>query len=193
MHMNNPHQLMFRLVALSVLCMSFACGGGSNSDASDSISESQGTFTLLSDIDVDGAELPADFTCDGSGFSPALSWSNAPAGTKEFALLMSTITVDNETKYNWVLYHIPATTTGFVENSSGVGTTGMGSHGASLAYEPPCSQGPGSKLYTFTLYALSSTPQLSAAADQVTGEVLTEAISSITLGSATLNMSYTRP
>lgn len=181
------------LAALSVLCMTFACGGGSSGDASDTIPVSHGTFTLMSDIDVDSAELPSDYTCDGRGISPALSWSDAPAGTKEFALLMSTITVDNDIKYNWVLYHIPAASTGLAENSSGVGTTGAGSHGASLAYEPPCSQGPGSKLYTFTLYALSGIPQVPAEADQVTGEVLAGAISSITLGSATLDLSYTRP
>ena len=152
----------------------------------------QGSFSLTSDVGVDGGTLPADYTCDGTGSSPALSWSNAPAGTKEFALMMTTLPGDGTTKWSWVLYGIPATTTSLTKNSSGVGILGV-SHRSTMAYEPPCSQGPGAKLYTLTLYALSESPQLPDAADQVTGDVLTKAISSITLGSASLNLSYTRP
>ena len=107
--------------------------------------------------------------------------------------MMTTLPGDGTTKWSWVLYGIPATTTGLARNSSGVGIFGTGSHGSTMAYEPPCSQGPGAKLYTFTLYALSESPQLPDAADQVTGDALTEAISSITLGSASLNLSYARP
>ena len=191
--MSRIHQLIFRIAVPALVCLTFACGGGASSDASTSTSVSQGIFTLTSDVAVDDGELPADYTCDGSGASPSLTWSNVPAGTKEFALIMSTITVDGETKYNWVLYHIPVTATGLARNSSGVGIAGAGSHGSTLAYEPPCSQGPGPKVYTFTLYALSGSPQLPAEANQVTGDVMAKAISSIALGSAALNLSYTRP
>ena len=151
---------------------------------------SQETFSLTSDAGVDGGSLPLEYTCDGAGSSPALSWLDVPAGAKEFALIMSTIAPDG-TKYNWILYHIPATTTGLAKNSTGVGTLGAGSNGATRAYEPPCSQGPGAKLYTFTMYALSASPSLPAA-NQVTGEVIIGAMASITLGKATLNLSYTR-
>ena len=107
--------------------------------------------------------------------------------------MMTTLPVDGTTKWNWVLYSIPATTTGLAKNSTGVGIPGVGSNGPSMAYQPPCAQGPGPKLYTFTLYALSASPILPGAADQVTGAVLTQAISSITLASVSLNLSYTRP
>jgi len=117
---------------------------------------------------------------------------NAPAGVKEFALIMTTLPGDGTTKWSWVLYSIPGTTTSLAKNSTGVGILGVGSRGPTMAYEPPCSQGPGAKLYTLTLYALSESPQLPAA-NQVTGDVLTSAISSITIGSASLNLSYTRP
>jgi phosphatidylethanolamine-binding protein (PEBP) family uncharacterized protein len=150
-------------------------------------------FSLTSDAGVDGGLLPAEYTCDGTGSSPALSWSNAPAGAKEFALMMTTLPVDGGTKWNWVLYGIPGTTSFLAKNSSGVGIPGVGSHGASKGYQPPCSQGPGAKLYTFTLYALSASPILPSASEEVTGEVLSRAISSITLGSASLNLSYARP
>jgi phosphatidylethanolamine-binding protein (PEBP) family uncharacterized protein len=153
----------------------------------------QGTaFTLTSDAGVDGGTLPVEYTCDGDGSSPALSWSHAPAGTTEFALLMTTLPGDGSTKWNWVLYGIPASATGLAKNTSGVGTAGVGSDGPTMAYQPPCSQGPGPKTYTFTLYALSASPSLPSAAVQVTGDALTNSIASITLASTSLSLSYTR-
>ena len=106
---------------------------------------------------------------------------------------MTTQQGDGITKWNWVLYNIPAGTTSLAKNSTGVGTAGVGSAGPTTGYQPPCSQGPGPKQYTFTVYALSAAPTLPTSASQVTGAVLTTAISSITLGSASLTLSYTRP
>jgi len=173
-----------------------ACGGAGSSSAAPSqasLSQAGSSFTLTSPVAADGGMLPADYTCDGAGSTIALSWSNAPAGTREFALMMTTLPGDGTTKWNWVLYAIPGSATGLDKNSSGVGTPGVGSDGPQAAYQPPCSQGPGAKLYTFTLYALSASPSLPAPANQVTGAVLTGAIASITLSSASLRLSYTRP
>ncbi|MCX6700765.1 MAG: PEGA domain-containing protein [Methanomicrobiales archaeon] len=150
-------------------------------------------FSLTSDIGVNGGKIPIEYTCDGSGSTPALSWSGAPAGTKEFALMMTTIPVDSQTRWNWVLYGIPGSVTSLAKDSSGVGTLGTGSHGTIMNYDPPCPQGPGEKVYTFTLYALSGSPMLPGNTAEVTGPVLTDAISSLTIGKASLNLSYARP
>jgi hypothetical protein len=48
---------------------------------------------------------------------------------------------------------------------------------------------PGAKDDTFTLYALSGSPALPAKPEAVTGPVLTSAISPVTLGTASLNLS----
>jgi phosphatidylethanolamine-binding protein (PEBP) family uncharacterized protein len=106
--------------------------------------------------------------------------------------MVTTTPVDGSTRWNWVLYGIPSSATGLDENSQGVGTVGTGSHGTVMQYDPPCPQGPGAKTYTFTLYALSASPSLPDSGDQVTGEVLTNAISSITLDKASLDLSYGR-
>lgn len=151
-----------------------------------------GSFILTSAAGADGGTLPADYTCDGTGSTIALSWSNAPTGTKEFALLLTSLPGDGTTKYNWVLYGIPATTLSLAKDSYGVGTLGVGSDGPMVAYQPPCSQGTGAKVYSYTIYALSASPSLSVVSDQVTGAVLANAISPITLSSASLNLSYTR-
>lgn len=151
-----------------------------------------GTFVLTSDAGAEGGKLPDDYSCDGSGASPALSWSGVPDGTEEFALMMTTLPVDGSTRWNWVLYHIPVTATGIARNGSSLGILGTGNHGTVMMYDPPCSQGPGAKVYTFTLYALSASPELPANPEEVTGPALTSAISSITLDKAVLNLNHAR-
>ncbi len=150
------------------------------------------SFTLSSAVGVEGGVLPADYTCDGTGSSPALSWTNPPAGTQQFALLMTTLPGDGTTKWNWVLHDIPAATRSLGKDSFGLGTPGVGSDGPYVGYQPPCSQGPGAKVYTFTLYALSTAPTLPSSGP-VSGSTLNSAIAGITLGTATLNLNYTRP
>jgi phosphatidylethanolamine-binding protein (PEBP) family uncharacterized protein len=177
-------------LAISLLAASImACGGGS---ATTSNTASSTAFALTSSVAAEGGALPADYTCDGTSASPPLAWANAPAGTQEFALLMTTIPVTGPIKYNWVLSGIPAGTNSLARNTVGVGTAGVGSDGPLASYQSPCSQGPGLKIYTFTLYALSASPSLSVAANAVTGPTLSSAIASVTLGSAVLNLNYAR-
>ncbi len=90
------------------------------------------------------------------------------------------------------VYDIPADLTSLPKNSIGIGTLGTNSVNDRTEYAPPCSKGPGEKIYTYTVYALSAQPQLSVPASQVTRDVLLEAIQNITLASAELNVTYTR-
>lgn len=170
-----------------------ACGGaGSNSTASSGTATGS-SFTITSTAGSDGGVLPSTYTCDGASSTPPLAWSNPPSGTAAYAVVMSTIPGPGTTKYNWLLYDIAAGVTSLPVNVSGVGTLGSADDGAGLGYAPPCSSGPGTKLYTFTVYALSGKPDLSAySANQVTGAVLLQAISPLTLGSASITLSNTR-
>jgi phosphatidylethanolamine-binding protein (PEBP) family uncharacterized protein len=175
-----------------------ACGGNSSSTTTGTSSTSistatsgtSGTFSITSSAAVSGA-LPAAYTCDGPGSSPALSWANPPAGTTEYAVLMTTLPGDGTTKYNWVLHGIPALKTALLKDSYGVGTPGVGSDGPIAGYQAPCSQGLGAKSYTFTVYALSASPTL-AANVVATGASLAAAMASITVGKASIDLSYNR-
>lgn len=151
-----------------------------------------GKFALSSPAVAEGGALPIEYTCDGTGSTLALNWSGAPSGTKEYALLMTTLPGDGTTKWSWVLYSIPASRTALAKDTFGIGTLGTGSDNPGPAYDPPCSQGPGTKIYTFTLYALSGSPAISLPPAQVTGNVVADAIAPLTLGSATLNVAATR-
>lgn len=148
-------------------------------------------FTLSSPAFVDGGTLPRAFTCDGVGTSPPLSWTTPPRGTTELALLMTTEAKDG-TKWNWVLYTIPSSASSLAEGSVGVGVAGLTSDGPALAYAPPCSQGPGAKVYTFALYALSGHPALPADPRAVTGAALAASMESLVLARSTLAVSYSR-
>jgi phosphatidylethanolamine-binding protein (PEBP) family uncharacterized protein len=162
-------------------CCSFSCSAGA-CDA---------TFTLTSSAFADGGTLPASYTCDGAGLSPPLSWSGAPAGTAEFAILMTTPALDG-TRWNWVLYGIPPGVGSLDAGTSGVGTAGLTSDGPELRYYPPCSTGPGDKPYTFTIHALSGSPVPGVPAAQVDGATLTAAIAPLTLATRQVTVTYAR-
>lgn len=138
-----------------------------------------------------GGQLPAEFTCDGAGVSPPLAWAGAPADTVEFAVLMSTLPGDGTTKWNWVLFAVPPGVGELPRAVSGVGVFGVGSDGPQAAYQPPCSQGPGAKEYTFTVYALSR--RLTQGATPATGLSIQTQAASAALATGTLRVTYTRP
>lgn len=153
---------------------------------------SDGTFKLSSTEVTEGGALPIEFTCDGANATLPLTWSGAPAGTQSYAVIMNYIPTGEESHWYWILYGIPATVTSLAKNSTEIGVLGTNSQDGKVAYAPPCSKGPGPKIYTYTVYALSAEPTISVAADQVNRETLLAAIQDITLASAALNVIYTR-
>jgi len=126
------------------------------------------TFTLTSaDIPANSrikdAQVFNGFGCTGKNISPALSWKNAPADTKSFALLVFDPDAPTGSGWwHWIAYNIPPQTTALaagagVADGSGLpagsvqGNTDFGAPG----YGGPCPP-PGSKPhhYIFTLHAL---------------------------------------
>src|SRR3990167_951666 len=73
----------------------------------------------------DGGQIPVKFSqaapgvAPGEGLSPALNWTNVPAGTQSFVLNMRDMdVVRNKTtddQAHWVVWNIPATATGLPE------------------------------------------------------------------------------
>jgi phosphatidylethanolamine-binding protein (PEBP) family uncharacterized protein len=108
-------------------------------------------------------------------------------------VVMHHIAPDNEIKWYWILYNIPATVHELARNTTGIGTLGNNSVNGQVGYEPPCSQGPGPKTYILTVYALSAPVEISVPPEQVTREVILAAMADRTLGSAQLPVTYSRP
>src|SRR5215468_7167942 len=73
----------------------------------------------------DGGQIPVKFSqaaegaAPGEGTSPAITWSNVPAGTQSFVLNMHDMeVVRNKTtddQAHWVVWNIPAAATGLPE------------------------------------------------------------------------------
>jgi Raf kinase inhibitor-like YbhB/YbcL family protein len=149
-------------------------------------------FVLKSSKVVEGGALPRDYTCDGLSATLPLEWSGAPSGTKSFAVVMHYIPPEVTPYWYWIVYNIPPNVTKLPKNVQGIGTLGNNSVNGKTQYSPPCSKGPGEKIYTYTVYALSAEPQLTVPASKVNGDVLLAAIKDITLASAQLNVTYSR-
>ena len=84
-------------------------------------------FTITSSAFTNGGNIPSKFTCDAgqTSPSPALTWTDAPAGTKSFVLIMDDPDVPMPGGFtHWVLADIPGTATnlpeGFQTGSLGV-------------------------------------------------------------------------
>ncbi|MCX7428946.1 MAG: SUMF1/EgtB/PvdO family nonheme iron enzyme [Planctomycetia bacterium] len=171
-------------------------GGGEGNDRSprpDAQPRSRsGSFVLRSSEVADGGTLPTEFTGDGASATLPLAWTGAPAGTKGYAIIMHHIDPEGNAKWYWILYNIPATVQRLPKNARGVGTLGNNSVNERTEYAPPHSKGPGPKTYIYTVYALSAPPQLTVPPTEVNRDVLLAAMKDGILGSAELQVVYTR-
>jgi len=126
-------------------------------------------FSLESSAFSDGGMLPKKYTIDGESISPPLSWSNAPEGTKSFALLMTDSDIPPQFPgffVHWMIYDIPSSVTSLEEGASPGGKLPAGvkevpnQYGAFGMADMACGYGTCWPIgeqphrYVFTLYAL---------------------------------------
>ncbi len=112
------------------------------------------TFTLTITAFADGGMIPAKFTCEGDNVSPELRWSDAPANTRGYALIMDDPDAPAGTFTHWVLFDVPAERSSLAVGAGTVGVEGKNDFGRA-GYGGPCPpRGHGPHRYTFTLYAL---------------------------------------
>jgi len=149
------------------------------------------SFVLSSPDMQPGVTMPVQFTCDGLSQSPSLSWTNGPTGTKGYAIAMHHIPGPGDTHWYWVVYDIPSSAHSVPAGGPAPGAVGTNSVNNQLAYAPPCSKGPGPKLYTITVYALSQTPGF-APGSAVSRDQLLAAIANTTLASSSIDVTYSR-
>ncbi|PHS30466.1 MAG: YbhB/YbcL family Raf kinase inhibitor-like protein [Sulfurovum sp.] len=122
------------------------------------------TFTLQS-ADVQGQLTKTQefngFGCSGANQSPELHWSNAPKGTKSFALTMYDADAPTGSGWwHWIIINIPSTSKQIVSNASSKHLLPKGAVETMTDYGsasfggacPP--KGDKAHNYTFTLHAL---------------------------------------
>ena len=155
------------------------------------------SMTLGSPDFKNGGNLPVDFTCDGKGVSPSLSWSNIPENAQSLVVIMDTIPgplrpgeTDIGKHFYLTIFNIPTTVSSISAGVTNIGTFGQNFQGKKLGYTPPCSQGPGSKKYSIYLYALSS--KLTMSATDATENSLNAAMSGKIISTAEISVFYSR-
>ena len=120
------------------------------------------SIEIKSDAFVSGQSIPAKYTCTGTNISPALTWSDPPAATKSFALIMDDPDAPG-TWVHWVLYNIPSDVRSLQETADTSGMSVGKNSSGNLHYDGPCPPS-GMHRYFFKLYALDSTLSLSPGA-----------------------------
>jgi Raf kinase inhibitor-like YbhB/YbcL family protein len=143
-------------------------------------------LVLASSTFANGATVPRTMVavaCGGSNVSPELHWSDVPAGTRSFALIVHDPDAPHPGGfYHWVMYDLPVSLTRLPGSAkiamqrSGRNDTG------STGYFGPCPPPGKVHHYHFTLYALDvarigATQPLTAAELQarIRGHVLAQA------------------
>lgn len=125
----------------------------------------KGRFGVNSPSFRDGAMLAPDDAnggpCGGRNLFPGLTWHDAPAGTRSFAVIV----FDRDARkgrgvVHWVAYGYPPETTGIPESATAPAgpITGVGTRG-DATYDGPCPpQGDPPHRYLYTVYALDLEP-----------------------------------
>jgi Raf kinase inhibitor-like YbhB/YbcL family protein len=158
-----------------------------------STQEASMALTLSSPAFAAGKSIPVKFTCRGQNVSPALAWSGAPSNTAYYALIVDDPDAPIGTFVHWVIYNIPASSTGLPEGVPQTPTldTGavQGTNGAGEQfYYGPCPPS-GTHRYFFKLYALDTKLTLSSGA---TASQLTKAMQGHILSQGELMGTFSR-
>jgi Raf kinase inhibitor-like YbhB/YbcL family protein len=112
-------------------------------------------FTLSSEAFAYDDEIPRRHSCEGQDISPALSWSDPPAGTRALALIVDDPDAPRGTFTHWVAWNIDPMAGGLGEGepAAGEGRNDFGTAGWSGPCPPP---GHGAHRYFFRLHALDA-------------------------------------
>ena len=126
-------------------------------------------LTLTTTAFPDGGEIPAKFA-GADGVSPKLEWSNVPANTATFALIMHDPDVAlqrrNDDVLHWMMFNIPGTSRGLPEGMPAAGQMSDGTVQAMNLRKALGYMGPGASAagphhhYTFELFALDTKLEL---------------------------------
>lgn len=202
----------FSASALALALSLLVVCGGSDAQAQTPV------FTLSSpDIEagstISSKHILKGFGCTGQNISPALVWSNVPAGTKSLVLqLFDPDAPTGSGFWHWAVYNIPPTATGLVQGAGNdasklpAGAFGgsndlfdTGLIGGNTNYGGPCApEGDPPHRYVFTLYALAvdkvevagGVPK--TATPTLYSFVINKAIGSALLGKASLTANFGR-
>ena len=143
-------------------------GGGGAAPAAPAMKLSSPAFAT-------GSAIPQKFGCgaDPVNVSPALQWSDLPAGTQSLALLMTDLDYRPQKSVqpflHWMVWNIPASSKGLPEGVPAKSPLDDGAvqllakgRGGMVGYRSPCPPAGPPHHYVFTLFALDGKLDLPA-------------------------------
>ncbi|WP_194924188.1 YbhB/YbcL family Raf kinase inhibitor-like protein [Catenulispora pinisilvae] len=122
-------------------------------------------MTLTSPDFRDGGRLPSwtlwgkDPACPGKDLAPALRWTNPPAGTKGFAVVVNDVDTPQSPGFtHWIVYNIPGDVTSLAGHGSNPYSEGATDYdGVTTGFAGPCPPPTGQRHhYVFRIYALDT-------------------------------------
>ncbi|RIE06601.1 YbhB/YbcL family Raf kinase inhibitor-like protein [Candidatus Cryosericum terrychapinii] len=128
-------------------------------------------ITVTSTAFTPGKPIPIKYTGQGENISPDLSWKDAPDGVVSFALVCDDPDAPAGTWVHWIIWNIPATSTGLAQgvpantslsDGSVQGTTSAGTSG----YHGPMPPRGNAHRYYFRVYTLDTMLSLPASANR---------------------------
>jgi len=206
--------------ALSVFVLALAgCAGSMPTLPSLGLGASAGAFTLSSPDIPAGSVIASRFVlngfgCKGENVSPALVWSNPPAGTKSYAIQVYDPDAPTGSGFwHWGVYNIPASVTSLAQGAGNSAATlpagangghsdfhDTGATGGNGNWGGPCPPvGDKPHRYVFTVFALGVDNLHAAAGIPKTGSaalhgfVLNKGLGDKLLGKASFTATYGRP
>jgi hypothetical protein len=168
-------------------------GCGSSGSPSDTGGSEVGTTPLAvaSPDFQDKGTIPKQFTCDGAGTRPTISWAGIPRQAKEVALLVGDPDAPGGTFVHWTVWNLPLTSKGSV--SSGAlppGAVQGQNSGGSLGWTPPCPpKGGKAHQYIFGVYALRARVNLQPGESP---SKVVPAVRAVAIATGSLTASYGR-
>ena len=123
------------------------------------------SLTISSPSFANGGDIAKQFTCDSADVSPQLSWTEPPAGTKSFALLVDDPDAPVGNWNHWALWNMPSTLRSLPEGVSKTAHLQDGSvQGLNDFHKPgyngPCPPAGKPHRYYFKLFALDTSLDL---------------------------------
>jgi hypothetical protein len=170
------------IIVLTVVVAAAASAAQSQTKPSTSAAMS---FKLTSPAFASGGIIPRQYTCDGADQAPGLQWTDPPAGTVTFALVMHDPDAPSGDWVHWVVWNIPVTN-GTAENfpkqpELETGTRQGRNSSGKIGYNGPCPPPGKAHRYFFGVYAVDTKLDLPPGATRaeldsaLKGHVLAEA------------------
>ncbi|HVS97896.1 MAG TPA: YbhB/YbcL family Raf kinase inhibitor-like protein [Puia sp.] len=147
----------------------------------------RGSLVVSSPEFIGDGKIPVQYTADGAGVNPPLTFDGVPEGTQYLALIMEDPDAPGGTFTHWLLWDIPEATS--ISEHTTLGVSGRNSAGKNGYFPPDPPAETGSHRYYFHVFALDTGLDLKPGAER---DALQSAMEGHILAAGTMMARYGR-